>query len=61
MGSIAAHPFRYRRAGDLEAFSGAGLHPAILDNELDQFQPPGGRQRSVGMSNVRDEGLRGIN
>jgi hypothetical protein len=59
-GPIAAHPFGDSSAGDLEAFGDASLRPAVLNDKADELAAPFRRQRCMGMSNVRDEGLRGI-
>ncbi|MBG6109145.1 hypothetical protein IWX88_002817 [Frigoribacterium sp. CG_9.8] len=55
---VAAHPFGDRRTRDLQSFGNSGLHPVAVDDQLYKFAAPFRRQRSMTMSNVRDEGLR---
>jgi hypothetical protein len=46
-------------AGDLEAFSDAGLRRAALDDKLDELEAPWSDQWLAEVGNVRGEGLRG--
>jgi len=58
--SVTSNPFGDGGAGDLQSFSDAGLNPAVLDDEFDEFEAPSRRLWRVEVGNVRDEGLRGI-
>ena len=60
VGAVAGHPFGHGGAGDLKAFGDAGLRPAVLDDQVDEFAAPFRRQGRVEVGNVRDEGLRCI-
>ena len=60
MSAVAGHPFGNCGARDLKAFGDAGLRPAVSNDELGEFQAPFRGERGVGMSNLRDEGLRCI-
>ena len=60
VGPIAANPLRDRGARNLQALGNTRLNPTVLDDQLDEFAAPFGSQRSIGMGNLRNEGLRCI-
>jgi len=60
IGLVPADPFGDGGARHLQAFSDAGLHPTVLDDQFNELGAPCWGQWRVEVGDVRDAGLRGI-